>query len=217
MYRGDFGTLVAPKSQQGDSSMLLPLALKAINHLLSGEEWALQRLRPFAGQKLQIKLGGLELPLQIGASGLLCEQTGSDYFAGESPAVKITLPADTPARLILDRASLIGSAQISGSAELAECLSFVFKNLRWDPEHDLAQVVGDIAARRMADGGKRFVGWQAVQLRNLAGNLVDFLTTEQPTLTQPDDIARLASAVAQTQDSVEQLETRISKLERADR
>ena len=197
--------------------MLLPLALKAINHLLSGEEWALQRLRPFAGQMLQIKLGGLELPLQIGASGFLGEQTERTFSADESPAVTITLPADTPARLFLDRASLIGSAQISGSAELAECLSFVFKNLRWDPEHDLAQVVGDIAARRMAVGGKRFVDWQAVQLRNLADNLVDFFTIEQPTLVQRDDAVRFSSAVALTQDSIEQLETRISKLERPDK
>ena len=193
--------------------MFLPLALKAINHLLSGEDWALQRLRPFAGQMLQIKLGGLELPLQIGASGFLSEQTERNFSAGESPAVTITLPADTPARLFLDRASLIGSARISGSAELAECLSFVFKNLRWDPEHDLAQVVGDIAARRMAVGGKRFVDWHAVQLRNFADNLVDFFTTEQPTLIQRDDAVRFSSAVALTQDSIEQLETRISKLE----
>lgn len=197
--------------------MFLPLALKAINHLLSGEDWALLRLQPFAGQTLQINLGGLELPLQIEASGRLVERIEADSSKGESPAVTITLPADAPARLILDRASLLGSAKISGSAELAECLSFIFKNLRWDSEHDLAQLVGDIAARRMADGGKRFVGWQAVQLRNLVGNLVDFFTTEQPTLIQHDDIARFTSAVAQTQDSVELLETRILKLEGRDR
>ena len=197
--------------------MFLPLALKAINHLLSGEDWALQRLRPFAGQMLQIKLGGLELPLQIGARGFLSEQTERDFSAGESPAVTITLPADAPARLFLDRASLIGSAQISGSAELAECLSFIFKNLRWDPEHDLAQVVGDIAARRMAVGGKRFFDRHAVQLRKLADNLVDFFTTEQPTLIQRNDAVRFSSAVALTRDSIEQLETRISKLERPDK
>ena len=197
--------------------MFLPLAIRAINHLLSGEEWALHRLRAFAGQRLQIRLGRLELPLQIGESGFLCAQTQADSLAGESSAVTITLPADAPARLILDRASLIGSAQISGSAELAECLSFIFRNLRWDPEHDLAQVVGDIAARRIAGGGKRFVDWQAVQLRNLAGNLVDFFTTERPTLIQHEDATRFASAVAQALESVNLLEARISKLERPEK
>lgn len=194
--------------------MFLPIALKAINHLLSGEDWALKRLQVFSGQSLRIRLGLLELPLQISASGFLLEQTLVGSSGYESSTVTITLPADAPARLVLDRASLIGSAQISGSAELAECLSFVFKNLRWDPQHDLAQVVGDIAARRIAEGGRRFAGWQAVQMRNFAGNLVDFFTTEQPTLIQRDDAVGFASAVAQTQDSIEQLETRISKLEK---
>ena len=194
--------------------MFLPIALKAINHLLSGEDWALKRLQVFSGQSLRIRLGLLELPLQISASGFLLEQTLVGSSGYESSTVTITLPADAPARLVIDRASLFGSAQISGSAELAECLSFVFKNLRWDPQHDLAQVVGDIAARRIAEGGRRFAGWQAVQMRNFAGNLVDFFTTEQPTLIQRDDAVGFASAVAQTQDSIEQLETRISKLEK---
>ena len=194
--------------------MFLPIALKAINHLLSGEDWALKRLQVFSGQSLRIRLGLLELPLQISASGFLLEQTLVGSSGNESSTVTITLPADAPARLVLDRASLIGSAQISGSAELAECLSFVFKNLRWDLQHDLAQVVGDIAARRIAEGGRRFAGWQAIQMRNFAGNLVDFFTTEQPTLIQRDDAVGFASAVAQTQDSIEQLETRISKLEK---
>ena len=194
--------------------MFLPIALKAINHLLSGEDWALKRLQVFSGQSLRIRLGLLELPLQISASGFLLEQTLVGSSGNESSTVTITLPTDAPARLVLDRASLIGSAQISGSAELAECLSFVFKNLRWDPQHDLAQVVGDIAARRIAEGGRRFAGWQAIQMRNFAGNLVDFFTTEQPTLIQRDDAVGFASAVAQTQDSIEQLETRISKLEK---
>jgi len=194
--------------------VLLPIALKAINHLLAGEDWALQRLQPFAGQSLRIELGRFGLPLQIGASGLLVEGSSVVSSGTESPAVTITLPADAPARLILDRAALLGSIQISGSAELAECLSFVFKNLRWDPEHDLAQKVGDIAARRIVQGGKRFADWQTHQIRNLAGNLLDFFTAEQPTLIQQADAARFASAVARTQCEVEQLEARISKLHR---
>ena len=194
--------------------MLLPIALKAINHLLASEDWALQRLQPFAGQSLRIELGRVGLPLQIGPSGLLIDAAAVASSGTASPAVTITLPADAPARLILDRAALVGSAQISGSAELAECLSFVFKNLRWDPEHDLAQKVGDIAARRIVQGGKRFAGWQALQIRNLADNLVDFFTAEQPALIQQADAARFAATVAQTQYEVEQLELRIAKLHR---
>lgn len=189
--------------------MLLPITLKAINHLLSGEDWALHRLQAFAGQTLRIELGRFALPLAIGADGLFVEQKPA-----EAPAVvTITLPPDTPARLILDRSSVLGSARISGSAELAECLSFVFKNLRWDAEHDLARIVGDIAARRVVDGGRRFASWQATQMTNLAGNVLEFLTTEQPTLVQRADVTGFATSVAKAKDAVEDLEARIAKLE----
>ncbi|MFT3848414.1 MAG: hypothetical protein QM739_06955 [Propionivibrio sp.] len=195
--------------------MLLPTALKAINHLLTGEAWALQRLQAFAGQTLSIGFGRLTLPLRIDTNGLVVEHKPSDAPVAESPpAVMITLPADTPARLILDRGSLLGSAHISGSAELAECLSFVFKNLRWDVEYDLARVVGDIAARRLVEGGKRFASWQSKQMTNLAGNLAEFFTTEQPTLVQRDEVAAFAGSVAITKDAVEDMEARIAELER---
>lgn len=194
--------------------MFLPVALKAINHVLAAEDWPLQRLKPFAGQSLRIELGRFEMPVKIDANGLLVDGTPVDSSGTEPPAVTITLPADAPARLILDRTALVSTTQISGSAELAECLSFVFKNLRWDPEHDLAQKVGDIAARRIVEGGKRFAGWQTDQIRNLASNLIDFLAVEQPMLVRQADAAYFASAVAQTQGAVEQLETRIATLER---
>lgn len=196
--------------------MLLPIALKAINHLLAGEDWALQRLQAFAGQSLRIELGRLALPLRIGADGFFVEHTPADSAAARPrPVVTITLPPDTPARLILDRASLLGSASISGSAELAECLSFVFKNLSWDAEHDLAQLVGDVAARRVIEGGKRFASWQTMQLTNLAGNLLEFLTTEQPTLVGRDDVSAFAASVASSTEAVEALEARVARLERS--
>lgn len=61
-------------------------------------------------------------------------------------AVSITLPADAPLRALTDRPALMASAQISGSAEFAECLGFIRRNLHWDVEADVSTLVGDIAA-----------------------------------------------------------------------
>ena len=193
--------------------MLLPIALKAINHVLNGEDWAVQRLRAFAGQSLRLELGRLEVPLQIGDSGLLVAQSASDSSVALQPTVTITLPADAPARLLVDAASLGGRVRVSGSAELAESLNFIFKNLRWDAEHDLARVVGDIAARRLVDGGRQLARWQAAQLSNLASNVVDFFTTEQATLVQRGEMTEFAASVTATRAALAHLESRITKLE----
>ena len=194
--------------------MLLPIALKAINHVLNGEDWAVQRLRAFAGQSLRLELGRLEVPLQIGDSGLLVAQSASDSSVALQPTVTITLPADAPARLLVDAASLGGRVRVSGSAELAESLNFIFKNLRWDAEHDLARVVGDIAARRLVDGGRQLARWQAAQLSNMASNVVEFLTAEQTTLVQRAEMSEFAASVATAGTALAQLESRIARLER---
>ena len=194
--------------------MLLPIALRAINHVLKGEDWALKRLRAFSGQSLRLELGRFQVPVRIDAKGLLVAQSASASPAPVQPAVVITLPEDTPARLLLDPPSLVGLMTIRGSAELADHLSFIFKNLRWDAEHDLARVVGDIAARRLVKGGKQLLRWQTAQMSNAASNVVEFFTNEQATLVQRDEMNEFAASVATTRTALADLESRIATLER---
>ena len=194
--------------------MLLPIALRAINHVLKGEDWALKRLRAFAGQSLRLELGRFQVPVRIDDKGLLVAQPASDSPAPVQPTVVITLPVDTPARLLLDPASLVGLMTISGSAELADHLNFIFKNLRWDAEHDLAQLVGDIAARRLVEGSKQLARWQTAQVSKMASNVVEFFADEQATLVQRDEMSEFAASVATTRTALADLESRIATLER---
>ena len=194
--------------------MLLPIALRAINHVLKGEDWATKRLCTFAGQSLRLELGRFQVPVRIDDKGLLVAQSASDSSVPVQPAVVITLPVDTPARLLLDPTSLVGLMTIRGSAELADHLNFIFKNLRWDAEHDLARVVGDIAARRLVKGGKQLLRWQTAQMSNAASNVVEFFTNEQATLVQRDEMSEFAASVATTRTALADLESRIATLER---
>ena len=188
--------------------MLLGTVLAAINHLLAGEDWARERLSPFAGQTARFEFGALTLPLAISADGLF-------VAAGRvAPAdVTITLPADAPLRLLTDRGSLLSAAQLSGSAQLAENLGFVFRNLRWDVEADLAQFVGDIAAHRLVAVGSRVASWQRQQAVNLAANLAEYFTEENPTIARRDDVADLCAQVAALPPELDRLEARIAALE----
>lgn len=185
-----------------------PWALRFINHLLAAEDWARERLKPFAGQTVRLQTGVLARVFVIGADG---------YFsAGDEDAVvavTITLPADAPLRALIDRPALFAAAQIGGSAELAESLGFLFRNLRWDIESDLAQLVGDIAARRLVEGGKRLGNWQAEQARNLAQNLAEYFTEESPLIARRQELADFCSAVAALQERIAQIERRLSSLE----
>jgi ubiquinone biosynthesis protein UbiJ len=185
-----------------------PGVLGFINHLLVGEDWARDRLKPFAGQTVRLELGVLERSLEITADGLFA--AGDENAA---VAVTITLPADAPLRALIDRPALFAAAQISGAAELAENLGFLFRNLRWDVESDLAGLVGDIAARRLVEGGKRVGRWQTAQARNLALNLAEYFTEENPLIARRQDLADFSAEVGALQKRLAQFEQRVAKLE----
>ena len=188
--------------------MLLGAALAAINHLLAGEDWARERLSPFAGQTARLEFGALALPLAIGADGLFVAASR------DAPAdVTITLPADALLRALTDRASLFSAAQLSGSAQLAENLGFVFRNLRWDVESDLAPLVGDIAAHRLVAAGGQLARWQRQQTFNLAANLAEYFTEENPSIARSRDVAEFCAQVASVSDEVARIEARIAALE----
>ena len=188
--------------------MLVDAILGFLNHLLAGEDWARDHLQPFAGQTARFELGALNLPLEITAAGLFAP---GDRNATAS--VTITLPADAPLRALTDRPSLFTAAHISGSAELAEVLGFIFRNLSWDIESDLSSLVGDIAARRLVSGGKQLVKWQQNQARNLALNLVEYFTEESPAIARQEDVTAFCADVSGVQEELSRLEKRVALLE----
>lgn len=188
--------------------MLTALALRVLNHLLASEDWARQRLQPFAGQTAQVSSGSLVLALAVTPEGT--------FSAGDKTAtatVSIALPADAPVRALTDRDGLMAAAQISGPADFAEALGFVFRNLRWDAEDDLSRLVGDIAARRMVSGGKQVLQWQREQAKNLAANLGEYFSEEVRAIARRQEIDEFCAEVAQQDEALGRLEARIAALE----
>lgn len=187
--------------------MITRAALGFVNHLLKGEAWARARLKPLAGQAACLEAGPLALPFVIDGEGLFAVSAGS-----VAPAVTIRLPDDAPLRWFSDRAAVLGAVRIAGSAELAETLAFVFRNLRWDVEADLSRVVGDIAAHRLAGWGRGFAGWQRQAARNAAANVAEYLTEEAPALARKAEVAAFCTAVDGLLDDCGRLERRLQRL-----
>jgi ubiquinone biosynthesis protein UbiJ len=181
--------------------------LSLANHLLDGEAWARARLKAFTGQTARLEFGALAVPIAITSAGL--------FEAGESKAVAavtIRLPADAPLRMLSDHQSLFSSAHIAGAADLAEALGFVFRNLRWDAEDDLSRLVGDVAAHRMLLGGKRFAAWHLQIAKNLALNIVEYLTEEDRSVTRRTDVANFCAGVDSLRDDCARVEMRLERL-----
>lgn len=183
-----------------------PLAV--VNHVLAGEDWARARLAGFAGLTARVEFAGALLRFTILESGLLAVAEATSPVA-----VSIRLPDDAPVRALTDRSSLFSAATIAGSVDLAETLALVFRNLRWDVEHDLAQLLGDIVARRAVRLVKGLARWQVRGAGNLAAGLAEYLTEEERAIASRREVEAFCAEVDALRDDFERVEKRLRRFE----
>lgn len=181
--------------------------LAAINHLLGQAAWAREKLVPFAGHAAQIKLPPFEAAFLIGGDGFLANPAPEADLE-----VSIALPAATPLLALQGKEAVMRAARIEGSAEFAQTLAFVIRNLRWDAEEDLSGVFGDIAAHRIVSGAREFAAWQQQAAQNFAENLAEYFTEEQPMIARQADIGEFSSDIDRLRDDVARLEKRVNRL-----
>lgn len=188
--------------------MLARTALGALNHVLEQTAWARQRLSPFSGRVACIRGGPLSLTFRVLPDGLLAETRDGQ------PAVTIELDPRTLADGLFDPARLMASARVSGPADFAETLGFVFRHLRWDAEADLARIVGDIGAHRISEGARRFVHHGRIGTQRARENLTTFLADGQAMVPTRAEATAPRQALSGLDEDIARLERRIAVLER---
>lgn len=131
-----------------------------LNHVLSSESVATERLRLHSGRTLSLTLAGWPgllppppaLAWRVTPAGLL-DWCGPEGVTGADLAV--TLDAANPA-LVLARA-LGGeppAVQIDGDAQLAGDVNWLLQNLRWDVAADLDRLFGPQLAQPLHQVGR---------------------------------------------------------------
>jgi len=180
----------------------------ALNRLLDEESWARERLEPFAGETVEFRVPALpSLRLEITAQGRVLPAEG-----GAEPTLTVVLGPESLPALTRGQEHFMHSVHVSGNAKLASEVLMLVRHLRWDPEEDLARIVGDVAAHRMAGAARDFLSWQADTVRRLSESAVDYLVAEKRWLVARAEHEGLAAAVARLRDDIERLEARLRRL-----
>lgn len=216
--------------------MLRRSTTQALNHLLRQQQWAAERLKPFAGRSVEFRLAPLpDLRLDITAEGLLekahatSDARSADANAAGAapkdaatahPAADLTVTikaAALPHFLRRDEEglrALLREVELTGQADLAQVVQGLFRELKWDAEEDLSRVVGDVMAHRMAESGRSLFAWQKEAAQRLAQNFAEYWTEEKQVIVHNDDLARFSSDVSALRDQVDALEQRLARLQR---
>lgn len=179
----------------------------ALNHLLTQNSWALQRLVRFAGKTARFDIAPFSFAFTILPDGTLLNADA----ATSADAVCVIAPSLLP-RLALHDEKAHAGIHSEGDAALLTEIFFLSRNLRWDAAEDLSRVTGDIAAERIV----QTVQGKHQQLRDAAVNLsqaaAEYWTEERPLLAKPQQVAAFMQQVDTLRDDVARLEQRISRL-----
>lgn len=146
-----------------------------LNHVLASEQVATYRLKSHAGRRLVLDLEGWPallppvppLAFTVTRAGLL-EWDGEAALPASEADLRVRVDASNPALALLQ--GLTGQRpriDVAGDAAFAGDVNWLFENLRWDVQDDLARIVGDVPARELA----RFGGWTAIALREAVQRL----------------------------------------------
>jgi ubiquinone biosynthesis protein UbiJ len=182
-------------------------AVAVINHLLAREQWARDRLVPFAGQRARFRVAPLpDLVVEIDESGLVATGTAEDV------SLTLTIPPAALPRILARDEAALREVGLDGDAALASTVQFLLQNLRWDVEEDLSRVVGDVVAHRMAGAARAFAAWQRQAAGRLGENVAEYLKDEAGLLMHSYELEAFGREVDEVRDAVERLDKRIQRL-----
>ncbi len=188
--------------------MLAHPGIYALNHLLGAEDWARDKLKPYAGQCVEFRASPLPaLRLVILDSGLLGKAAPD-----AAPNLVLTIGSGALPALLQGDDALLREIGIEGNADLAGTVHYLLRHLRWDPEEDLSAIFGDVIAHRAMHEGSRFAAWNREAAGKLAQNLAEYWTEEQPMLVRPTTVREFQAEVDKLHDELARLEKRIDAL-----
>ena len=149
-----------------------------LNHVLMQEPAARDRLQRQKGRQVQLCWRDQVFCCAFTPAGLLefvalQEATDATQTSATTKAPDLVLRVNEPSPFALARTVLQGdkpAIRIEGDVQLAAEVNWLIDHVRWDPEEDLARVIGDApahtlaqTARRVVDALRQFVQQRAAQ------------------------------------------------------
>ena len=207
---GVFGSFLKPLQQQGFSAFSNPALFlaPAANHLLARDADCQRRLKSQSNKVLELRATPVVVRLKV---------TDAGFFEPAAPGV----PADTTIAVELkdalpalrDRQKAMSATSIEGDAELAATVSYLLEHLRWDPEDDLAQVVGDERAVMAMRFFSQVVEGVLGTGQRLSEATREYMLHEQAIAVGQTDMDRFVDEVSRLRDDLARLEKRVQRLD----
>lgn len=193
------------------SATVTQMACLVLNHLLDQQRSSKSKLQKESGKVLDLNILPVQLKLRVNDQG---------YFQASSSSNGVAAPADT--KISMQWADLIGSvsnpgsmsrkAAIEGDMDFAQTVSTVINDLSWDPERDLARVVGDAQAVWVMNTLAALGTNARDVVQRFKSNLREYVVHEKSMTPTASEFDAFRGEVNQMRDELARLEKRLAKL-----
>jgi len=106
-----------------------------------------------------------------------------------------------------------GGVRIEGDAEVAQKFRDLLEQAQPDFEEELARVIGDVAAHRLANVARDVLGWGRKAAASFTGSVVEYLQEEGRDLPTRVEVDEYLEGVDRLRDDTERLEAKLARLE----
>jgi ubiquinone biosynthesis protein UbiJ len=110
-----------------------------------------------------------------------------------------------------------GGVRIEGDAEVAQKFRDLLEEAQPDFEEELARVLGDVAARRVANVARGLIDWGRKAAGSFSGSVVEYLQEEGRDVPTRVEVDEFLEGVDRLRDDTERMEARLARLEAARR
>jgi ubiquinone biosynthesis accessory factor UbiJ len=192
------------------------LAAKAINRVLTATPQSLVRLRAHAGKRVGVRVGPVDIAVSIAEDGRV-EPSSSTYAPNAAPDVAFQVPLSLIPRILRRDESAFREVAFTGDSEFAHTLSTLARELDWDIEEDLSQLLGgsttaDIVAHRVVGGAKSLRALRDEAGQRFTENMAEYLLHERQAFISKDELEAFAKENETLRDDVARLEARLNEI-----
>jgi ubiquinone biosynthesis accessory factor UbiJ len=188
----------------------LKTIVHALNYLLAQETWASDLLQKQKNKTIKLVLPVVEMSLKVTDQGHFALE---EKLSGE-PNVTLTIGADVfNAYIAGGKEAAVKHVKVSGDVDLAQAVSTLAGQLRWEAEEDLSKLVGDPMAHRIMQAAKQSKQFSQNVLQDVGTSVLEYLIHEKPTLVKREELVRYKDEIRRLRDDIERIEKRVERLQ----
>ena len=177
------------------------------NRVLADQAWAREKLVPYAGRTVALRVGPL-------AATWAVQDDGSFVTAAAGAAVDLTLNVSPLAvtAFLADPSRWNEYVREEGDPDLGGALKELARTLPWFVEEGFAKAFGPVAGQRVADAGRHLLAFPEYAARKLGDSAGSYVRDETDLLVRGGEARALADDIAVVAERVAALAARIEAL-----